>query len=72
MGNTITIRVAEPLSAWLQKKAERTGMSQGQIVREQLEQLRRGDKRGKNFMRLAGIVKTGPRDLSCRKGFTKP
>ena len=37
MSNTITIRVAKPLSAWLQKKAERTGMSQGQIVREQLE-----------------------------------
>jgi predicted transcriptional regulator len=71
MGNTITIRVAKPLSAWLQKKAERTGMSQGQIVREQLEQLRRGDKEGRNFMRLAG-VKNGPRDLSTRKGFAKP
>ena len=71
MSNTITIRVAKPLSAWLQKKAERTGMSQGQIVREQLEQLRRGDKKAKNFMRLAGIVKSGPPDLSSRKGFAK-
>jgi hypothetical protein len=71
MSNTITIRVAKPLSAWLQKKAERTGMSQGQIVREQLEQLRRGDKKAKNFMRLAGIVQSGPRDLSSRKGFAR-
>jgi predicted DNA-binding protein len=71
MSNTITIRVAKPLSTWLQKKAERTGMSQGQIVREQLEQLRRGDKQGRNFMRLAGSVKRGPRDLSSRKGFAK-
>ena len=72
MSNTITIRVAKPLSTWLQKKAERTGMSQGQIVREQLEQLRRGDKKAKNFMRLAGAIKSGPRDLSTRKGFAKP
>jgi hypothetical protein len=71
MGNTITIRVAKPLSTWLQKKAERTGMSQGQIVREQLEQLRRSDQGARNFMRLAGVVKSGPRDLSTRKGFSK-
>jgi hypothetical protein len=71
MSNTITIRVAKPLSAWLQKKAERTGMSQGQIVREQLEQLRRGDRKAKNFMRLAGIVKSGSPDLSSRKGFKR-
>lgn len=71
MSNTITIRVAKPLSAWLQKKAAQTGMSQGQIVREQLEQLRRGDKKTKNFMRLAGVIKNGARDLSIRKGFAK-
>ena len=54
MGNTITIRVPEPLAAWLQEKAARTGISQGQIVREQLERVRRGDKKTKKFMRLAG------------------
>ena len=71
MGNTITIRVPKPLSTWLQEKSARTGMSQGQIVREQLEQIRRGDKKTKNFMRLAGTVRTGARDLSTRKGFAK-
>jgi hypothetical protein len=71
MGNTITIRVPEPLAAWLQEKAAQTGISQGQIVREQLERVRRGDKKTKRFMRLAGAVRTGARDLSQRKGFAK-
>ena len=70
MGNTITIRVAESLATWLQEKSARTGMSQGQIVREQLERVRRGDKKTQNFMRLAGTIKNGPRDLSTRKGFS--
>ena len=71
MGNTITIRVPKPLSTWLQEKSARTGMSQGQIVREQLERVRRGDRETKNFMRLAGAIRRGARDLSTRKGFTK-
>jgi len=71
MGNTITIRVPKTLAAWLQEKSARTGMSQGQIVREQLERVRRGDKKTKNFMRLAGAIRTGTRDLSTRKGFAK-
>jgi len=71
MSDTITIRVAKPLADWLQEKAARTGMSQGQIVREQLERLRRDDKKAKSFMRLAGAIKNGPRDLSPRKGFAK-
>jgi hypothetical protein len=71
MCNTITIRVPKTLAAWLQEKAARTGMSQGQIVREQLERVRRGDKKTKRFMRLAGAIRTGARDLSTRKGFAK-
>ncbi|MFZ3375136.1 MAG: ribbon-helix-helix domain-containing protein [Chthoniobacterales bacterium] len=70
MGNTITIRVPKPLAAWLQEKAARTGMSQGQIVREQLERVRRTDKGAGKFMRLAGAMR-GARDLSTRKGFSK-
>ena len=71
MGNTITIRVPKTLAAWLQEKSARTGISQGQIVREQLERVRRGDKKTKSFMRLAGAIRTGARDLSTRKGFAK-
>jgi hypothetical protein len=70
MGNTITVRVPRSMATWLQEKAARTGMSQGQIVREQLERVRRTDKGAKKFMRLAGAVR-GARDLSARKGFSK-
>jgi len=71
MGNTITIRVPKPLATWLQEKSARTGISQGQIVREQLERVRHGDKKTKNFIRLAGAIRTGARDLSTRKGFSR-
>ena len=71
MRNTITIRVPKNLATWLQEKSARTGISQGQIVREQLERVRRGDKKTQNFMRLAGIIRGGPRDVSTRKGYSK-
>jgi len=70
MSTTITVRVPKSLSAWLKEKSSRTGLSQGRIIREQLDQVRRGDKKTKNFMRLAGSVR-GARDLSTRKGFSK-
>jgi hypothetical protein len=71
VSNTITIRVPKGLADWLQQKSRRTGISQGQIVREQLERVRRGDKGTKKFMRLAGTVRGGPRDLSTKKGFAR-
>jgi hypothetical protein len=70
MSNTITLRVPKTLAAWLQEKSERTGIPQGQIIREQLETLRAEDAGAKKFMRLAGSIR-GPRDLSTRKGFAK-
>jgi hypothetical protein len=60
MSNTLTIRVSKDLADWLQRKSLRTGMSQGQIVREQLERGRRGDGETKKFMRFAGVIKDGP------------
>lgn len=71
MSNTITIRVPKGLADWLQQKSVRTGISQGQIVREQLERVRRSDKETKKFMRFAGVIKTGPRDISTRKGYSR-
>jgi len=68
MSHTLTIRLTPDLAAWLEEISERTGMPQGQIVRQQLEQARTRDTKG--FMRLAGSVK-GPADLSARKGFSK-
>jgi len=68
MRNTITVRLDPELARWLEETAARTGVSQGKIVRDQLERARAGT-RAKSFMRLCGVVK-GPKDLSVRKGFS--
>jgi predicted DNA-binding protein len=68
MRNTITVRLPEELAEWLETAAARTGVSQGKIIREQLEKAR--DKEERPFLRLAGKI-AGPADLSSRKGFSK-
>jgi len=70
MGQTLTIRLTRELAAWLSRASRRTGLPQGQIVREQLERART-DSADKPYMRLAGSVR-GARDLSSRKGFARP
>ncbi len=70
MGHTITIRLSKELAAWLEHVAAKTGVSQGAIIRDQLEKARDSGQR-RSFMRLAGSVR-GPRDLSSRKGFSRP
>lgn len=69
MSQTLTIRLTKDLSEWLEETAARTGASQGQLVREQLEKARAASG-NRPFMRLAGSVR-GPRNLSRRKGFSK-
>ena len=69
MSHTITVRLDDTLADWLEDTARRTGRSQGEIIREQLERARSGMRQGR-FMRLAGCV-DGARDLSSRKGFSK-
>jgi predicted DNA-binding protein len=68
MGHTLTIRLPKELAEWLESLSERTGVAQGAIVREQLEQARAREVQP--FMRLAGAVR-GPVDLSSRKGFSR-
>ena len=70
MSNTLSVRLPEDLSVWLKETAERTGRTQGEIVRLQLEKARTtsGEKR---WMALAGKAKGLPRDLSMREGFGK-
>ncbi len=68
MGHTITVRLDDALADWLEDTSRRTGRSQGEIIREQLERAR-GEKRQRRFMRLAGCI-DGPRELSSRKGFS--
>ena len=68
MGRTVTIRLPERLVDWIEETANKTGLSQGELVRQQLELAHDGDVRTKKFLRLAGRIK-GARDLSSRKGF---
>ena len=70
MSHTITVRLNKELSGWLEETAEKTGLSQGQIVREQLEKAKKA-KAGKPFMRLAGVMRGLPSDVSERKGYSK-
>ena len=70
MGHTLTIRLNTTLAAWLEQEAEQTGMSQGQIVRDQLEKAKAASST-RPFMRLAGSVRGAAADLSRRKGFSK-
>jgi hypothetical protein len=71
MSHTVTIRVPKELAAWLDDASARTGVSQGKLIREHLERARSGDVASKKFMRLAGSVRSA-RNLSTRKGFSKP
>ncbi|MCM3904008.1 MAG: ribbon-helix-helix domain-containing protein [Pyrinomonadaceae bacterium] len=70
MGLTITIRLSKELAAWLETTAAKSGVSQGKLVREQLEKARTSGG-NQAFMRLAGTVR-GPKELSTRKGFSRP
>jgi len=70
MSHTITIRLSKELAEWLAGVAAQTGVPQGRIVRDQLERAK-ADDASRPYMRLAGTVR-GPKDLSRRKGFTRP
>jgi hypothetical protein len=69
MRQTITIRLTRELAAWLEDTAAKSGVSQGKVVRDQLEKARTGNG-SQTFMRLAGTVR-GPKNLSKRKGFSR-
>ena len=69
MSHTITIRLNKELAVWLEQAAAKTGVSQGQLIRDQLEKAKASGST-QSFMQLAGAVR-GPKDLSTRKGFTR-
>jgi hypothetical protein len=69
MGHTLTVRLDRALAAWLEEQSRNTGVSQGKIVRDQLEKARSAAP-DRPFMRLAGAA-SGPRNLSRRKGFSR-
>ncbi len=70
MSHTLTVRVPDELAAWLEAAAKSMGLSQGEIVREQLEKARHGKAHTPPFMSLAGVVSLDEK-LSTRKGFSK-
>ena len=70
MSHTITVRLTPELATWLEDLAAKTGVPQGKIVRDQLERAKANGAR-QSFMRLAGVVR-GAKDLSTRKGFSRP
>jgi len=70
MGHTITVRLDRELAEWLEREARRTGVARGRIVRDQLERAK-ASASAQSFMRLAGVVHGGPRDVSTRKGFSR-
>ncbi|MBI4604782.1 MAG: ribbon-helix-helix protein, CopG family [Planctomycetes bacterium] len=70
MSHTITIRLTRELAEWLEAMSARTGLSQGKIIRDQIEKARAASSE-RPFLRLAGTIR-GPKDLSTRKGFSRP
>ena len=70
MSNTITVRLNKELADWLAETAERAGVPQGRVVRDQLEKAK-ASAGSRPYMRWAGYVKNAPKDLSMRKGFSK-
>ena len=71
MGHTISFRPTKKLAAWIEETAARIGISQGQLIRDHLERARQKDNGARKFMRFAGVIRNGPRDLSTRKGFSR-
>ena len=69
MRQTISIRLSKDLAAWLEDTAAKSGVTQGKLVRDQLEKARTSNG-GQAFMRLAGTVR-GAKNLSKRKGFSR-
>jgi hypothetical protein len=59
MRKTITVRLPDDLADWLSAAAQKTGVAQGRLIREELEKAKSAEKR--SFMRLAGAV-DGPAD----------
>lgn len=69
MGQASTVRLTKDLAAWLDELSDKTGLSRGKLIRDQLERARSGG-RSPSSMKLAGAVR-GARDLSQRKGFSR-
>jgi hypothetical protein len=63
---TLTVKLPEPLAAWLTKRAAELGRSQSELVREALQKLREGGGAVSCHDLMADVCGTvgGPKDLS--------
>jgi hypothetical protein len=63
---TITVKLPEPLAAWLSRRARELGRPQSDLIREALQKAKEGGAGASchdTFADVCGIVE-GPRDLS--------
>ncbi|MBN8509255.1 MAG: ribbon-helix-helix protein, CopG family [Burkholderiales bacterium] len=63
---TVTVKLPEPLAAWLARRSRELGHPQSDLIREALERLRQGgagDSCHDAFADVCGSVR-GPKDLS--------
>jgi hypothetical protein len=63
---TVTVRLPEPLAAWLARRARELGHPQSDVIRDALERARAGSAGGSChdvFADVCGSVQ-GPKDLS--------
>ncbi len=67
---TVTVRLDSDLADWLEQAAVKSGVSQGNLIRDQLEKAR--DAAGEQSLVQPAASVRGPKDLSSRKGFYRP
>ena len=67
---TISVRLPEPLAAWLSRRATELGRPQSDLVREALQRSKEGTGGGSChdlFADVCGVI-DGPADLSANPG----
>ncbi|HEV2991114.1 MAG TPA: ribbon-helix-helix domain-containing protein [Candidatus Angelobacter sp.] len=70
MSHKLTIRLTDELLIWLKEASRRRGIPISRLVRWQLETAKANSGK-QRFLRHAGVMTGGPRDISSRKGFSR-
>ena len=74
MSNTLKISLPVELLERLKEKSRITGLPMGRLVRLSLEATlsdENEEAKPAPWMKYAGILKDGPRDLSSRRGYSR-
>ena len=69
MSHTLAIRLQDELAEWVETTAKAMGVSQGRLIREQLERARREDVQSRRHLRLAGSRSPGAGSLDKERIF---